>query len=141
MGQPHLSSAPARAPASLPWILVIDDEEAMRTLIEIILSDQGWNVQSAGGAEVAMGLLENAPSLPSLVICDVLMPKVDGLELTRRLLARFPGLKIMLISGHLTDISWWPTDMREHRFIAKPFVNAELVAAVREELAGSGLTD
>ena len=64
-----------------------------------------------------------------------MMPRIDGLELTRRMLTRVPKLKVILISGHLTDLSWWPTDMREHRFLSKPFSNGDLVTAVQEALA------
>jgi FixJ family two-component response regulator len=52
--------------------------------------------------------------------------------------ARIPGLDVIFISGHLTDVSWWPTDLRDHRFLAKPFDNAHLIAVVREALSGAG---
>jgi len=111
----------------------------MRQLIEIVLKKEGWTVQTAGGAEEAMEAVKAAARPPSLVICDVLMPKVDGLELMRRMCGRFAGLDVIFISGHLSDVSWWPTDLREHRFLAKPFENAQLINAVDEAIAdGSG---
>jgi DNA-binding NtrC family response regulator len=121
-----------------PWILVVDDESSMRMLIGIILQSQGWTIQVANGGEEAMAVLKAAARPPSLVICDVLMPGVDGLELVRRMCARIPGLDVIFISGHLTDVSWWPTDLRDHRFLAKPFDNAHLIAVVREALSGAG---
>jgi DNA-binding NtrC family response regulator len=116
------------------WILVVDDEPAMRSLIEIVLQGQGWNVRTAGGAEEAMDTIRASSEPPAVVVCDVLMPGVDGLELTRRMCARVPGLSVIFISGHLTDVSWWPSDLREHRFLAKPFENVFLVDAVRDAL-------
>jgi DNA-binding NtrC family response regulator len=116
------------------WILVVDDEPSMRNLIEIVLMGQGWNVRTAGGAEAAMDSIRAASEPPAVVVCDVLMPGVDGLELTRRMCARVPSLSVIFISGHLTDVSWWPSDLREHRFLAKPFENVQLVDAVREAL-------
>ena len=110
----------------------------MRMLIGIILQSQGWAIQVANGEEEAMAVLKAAARPPSLVICDVLMPGIDGLELVRRMCARIPGLDVIFISGHLTDVSWWPTDLRDHRFLAKPFDNAHLIAVVREALAGAG---
>jgi FixJ family two-component response regulator len=68
------------------------------------------------------------------------MPGIDGLELTRRLLARLPQLKVILISGHLMDLSWWPTDLREICFLTKPFSNDQLIQAVKQAIAESSST-
>ena len=54
------------------------------------------------------------------------------MELTRRMLAKIPKLKVILISGHLMDLSWWPTDLREICFLTKPFSNDQLIQAVRQ---------
>jgi DNA-binding NtrC family response regulator len=128
---------PAPSPLSERWILVIDDEVSMRTLIEIVLRGQGWAVRTAEGADAAMEVLHAAAPAPALLICDVLMPGMNGLDLVRKITARIPGLAVIFISGHLTDVSWWPSDLREHRFLAKPFENAQLVALVREAFGES----
>jgi DNA-binding NtrC family response regulator len=120
--------------AAAPWILAVDDEPSMLHLIESVLQTKGWKVRLAEGAEEAFEALDAAGKPPSLVICDVLMPRVDGLELVRRMCARIPGLTVIFISGHLADVSWWPNDLRDHRFLAKPFANEELAAAVSEAL-------
>jgi two-component system, cell cycle sensor histidine kinase and response regulator CckA len=120
------------------WILVVDDEPSMRMLIGMILQSQGWATQVAEGSEEAMAAIRAAALPPSLVICDVLMPGIDGLELVRRMCARIAGLNVLFISGHLTDVSWWPADLRDHRFLAKPFDNAQLIAVVREALSDAG---
>lgn len=114
------------------WILLVDDEPAMRQLIETVLDTQHWVVRVADGATAALATINAAPTPPTLMICDVLMPGIDGLELTRRLIAKFPKLKVILISGHLMDLSWWPTDLREICFLTKPFSNDQLIAAVRQ---------
>ena len=119
-----------------PWILVVDDEPSMRQLINVVLKAAGWNVVLAEGAAEALEALKTSTTIPAAVICDVLMPRVDGLELIRRMCSRIPNLNVIFISGHLTDVSWWPTDLREHRFLAKPFENRQLVAAVTESLGG-----
>ena len=134
-------STSSKSPLPARWILVVDDEPSMRQLIELVLKKEGWTVRVASGAEEALDAVKAADRPPSLVICDVLMPRVDGLELMRRMCGRLPGLDVIFISGHLSDVSWWPTDLREHRFLAKPFENAQLVAAVGEALndgSGSG---
>jgi len=123
-----------------PWILLVDDEPAMRQLIETVLESQHLTVRAAEGATAAMAVLNSAPTPPALLICDVLMPGVDGLELTRRMLARLPKLKVILISGHLVELSWWPTDLREIRFLTKPFSNDQLIEAVKQALADPSAT-
>ena len=111
----------------------------MRQLIDLVLNKEGWIVQTAGSAEEAIDAVKHADTPPALIICDVLMPKTDGLELMRRICARIPGVDVIFISGHLSDVSWWPTDLREHRFLAKPFENAQLVAAVGEAINGGSV--
>jgi two-component system cell cycle sensor histidine kinase/response regulator CckA len=110
----------------------------MRILIEVVLRSQGWTVVSADGATTALEALKGSPQPPAVIICDVLMPGLDGLELVRRMCARLPDLNVIFISGRLSDVSWWPTDLREHRFLAKPFEKAQLIVAVREALADKG---
>jgi two-component system cell cycle sensor histidine kinase/response regulator CckA len=121
-----------------PWILVVDDEPSMRILIEIVLRSQGWTVVSADGAETALEALKVSAQPPAIIICDVLMRGMDGLELVRRMCARLPNLNVIFISGRLSDVSWWPTDLREHRFLEKPFEKAQLIMAVRDALTDKG---
>ena len=106
----------------------------MLDLIGSVLGDKGWTAQGVTGAKQAFAVIDAASAPPAVLICDVLMPGLDGLELTRRLLGRIPTLKAILISGHLTDFSWWPSDLRDHRFLMKPFSNSQLVSAVKEAL-------
>jgi DNA-binding NtrC family response regulator len=127
--------------SSRPWILVVDDEPSMRLLIEVVLKSQGWNTVCADGANEALDALKAMPEPPEVVICDVLMPGLDGLELVRRMCSRLPALNVIFISGRLSDVSWWPTDLREHRFLAKPFEKAQLITAVREALADTSAAD
>lgn len=118
----------------------MDDEPAMRQLIETVLDSQHLAVRAAEGATAAMALLNSAPTPPALLICDVMMPGVDGLALTRLMLARLPKLKVILISGHLLELSWWPTDLREICFLTKPFSNEQLLEAVNSALADPSAT-
>src|SRR5579859_4527120 len=111
------ASKPAAPP---PWILVVDDEDSMRQLIEIVLRREGWTVQTAAHADDAIELIKKANPPPSLIICDELMRRVSG---------KIKGLEVIFISGHLSDVSWWPTDLREHRFLAKPFERDQLISA------------
>jgi two-component system, cell cycle sensor histidine kinase and response regulator CckA len=138
MNKPSPANESSQASSHRPWILVVDDEPSMRLLIEVVLKSQGWTAVCTDGAEGALDALKDRPEPPDVVICDVLMPGLDGLELVRRMCARLPQLNVIFISGRLSDVSWWPTDLREHRFLAKPFERAQLIAAVREALNDTG---
>jgi FixJ family two-component response regulator len=137
MNKPFKPNESSPASPARPWILVVDDEPSMRLLIEVVLKSQGWTAVCAAGAAEAMNALKERPQPPEVVICDVLMPGLDGLELVRRMCARFRALNVIFISGRLSDVSWWPTDLREHRFLAKPFEKSQLITAVREALSDS----
>jgi two-component system nitrogen regulation response regulator NtrX len=132
------SAAPPAGASEGPWILIIDDEPSMRVLIEMILTSQGWSCAGAEGAESAVEALKSRTREPSLIICDVLMPGVDGLSLVRRLQSLVPGAGIIFISGRMSDMSWWPEDLRDRTFLEKPFKAELLVAAVRDALSGGG---
>jgi two-component system, cell cycle sensor histidine kinase and response regulator CckA len=138
MKDPILTGDPSRPAPPSRWILVVDDEPSMRLLIEVVLNSQGWSAVCVDGSEGALDALRAHVEPPAVVICDVLMPGLDGLELVRRMCARIPDLNVIFISGRLSDVSWWPTDLREHRFLAKPFERAQLIEAVREALSDSG---
>jgi DNA-binding NtrC family response regulator len=132
---PRNDTSSSTPPSSTPWILLVDDEPAILQLVGTVLSSQGWLVKVAKNAEAAMALAEAGPTPPTLLICDVLMPGLDGLELARRIVARLPKLRVIFISGHLEDVSWWPADLCEYRFIPKPFKNEQLASVVAEVLA------
>ena len=121
-------------PGSEPWIMIVDDEPMVRQLIETVLIDRGWNVKTAASADAALKLVNAAAVPPTLMICDVLMPNTDGLELTRLMLGKVPQLDVILISGHLDDSAWWPDDLGKIRLLKKPFLNQDLVSAVQEAL-------
>lgn len=114
------------------WLLVVDDDGAIRELLSIALGSETVEVVTAGDGRLALLALNERATAPVLVLVDVLMPGMDGLTLTRKLMTRLPRSKLVVMSGHLTDASWWPADLREVTFIAKPFRMAELKALVAE---------
>lgn len=112
------------------WVLVVDDDKPMHELISTALDTDAFEIVTAGNGAEAFQALDQHSVEPMLVLTDVLMPGMDGLTLARKLKARLKLGKIVVMSGHLADVSWWPADLRDLAFLAKPFRMAELTALI-----------
>lgn len=112
------------------WVLVVDDDRPMHELIATALGVEGVEVVTASSGVEAFAALDRHATEPLLVLTDVLMPGMDGLTLARKLKTRLKTARIVVMSGHLADVSWWPADLRDLSFLAKPFRMAELSALI-----------
>lgn len=110
-----------------PNILIVDDDAEVREILAETLVEFGYGVAQAESAEEALPMLETRPDI-GLVISDVRMPGMSGLELVEHARARNAGLKAILISGYFLP---QPITVR---FLKKPFHMHELASAVRAEL-------
>lgn len=117
-------------------VLVIDDEEQVRTLIREVLEGAGHEVIEARNGREAMKLYEANPS--SVVITDLVMPEQDGIETIRELRRRFPAVKIIAVSGAEQklnlDLLYVAEKLGALRTMEKPFDIRKLVALVEELL-------
>jgi len=117
-------------------VLVIDDEEQVRTLIREVLEGAGHEVMEAGNGREAMKLYEANPT--NVVITDLVMPEQDGLETIRELRRRFPAVKIIAVSGAQQklnlDLLYVAEKLGALRTMEKPFDIRKLVALVEELL-------
>ncbi|MGH2534761.1 MAG: response regulator transcription factor [Thermomicrobiales bacterium] len=103
-------------------VLVVDDERFIVELIADILQDEGFDVDRAYDGLQAELAIERSP--PDLVIADVMMPKMDGLSLARRLGKRSDRIPILLMSAVRRPID------PDIPFLAKPFDVADLIEKV-----------
>jgi len=112
-------------------ILVVDDERIARRLLYRVLTEEGYRVFEAAGADEAMGVLRLAHPYIDLIMLDVVMPDVDGVELGRRILGHWPSLRLLYMSAHPAEIlvQHGLTDPQVH-FLAKPFTHHELMNRV-----------
>lgn len=120
-------------------VLVVDDEPSVLAVASRTLEEAGYRVITAANGEEALAVLARRPEV-RLVLSDVLMPVLGGAELARRLAEQYPGVALLLISGHPeTGVH---SDPAPHGpVLHKPFGSAELLRAVRERLdrtAGGG---
>jgi PAS domain S-box-containing protein len=112
-------------------VLIVEDEAALRQLAARVLRRAGHDVLLAADGEEALRVL--ARSSADLVLSDLIMPRMGGRELVRRLRVTHPGLPIMLMSGY-DDIAGEPLG---ESLLAKPFSPAELVDRVALALNGA----
>jgi PAS domain S-box-containing protein len=86
-----------------PVVLVVEDEPLVRALAARILEQEGYQVVDAEDGQVALELLDSRAVCPDLVITDVVMPRLNGRQLSDAVGERWPGLPVLFISGHLGD--------------------------------------
>lgn len=118
-------------------ILLVDDDPDVRDLIEMVLDGAGHAVHAVGNAEEAMRTLSGDPAI-ELLITDVVMPGMSGVELARRALALRPHLRVLFITGYTRNIA--PEELARAAVLDKPFVPDRLLHAIdrvlEDEAAG-----
>jgi two-component system KDP operon response regulator KdpE len=115
-----------------PLILAVDDEPGILRLIEIELRAQGLRVITTGDAEDALRLAEE--QRPDLVLLDILMPGLDGMELMRRLRERQPVPVVFLTAKDANADKVRGLEHGADDYVVKPFSPDELAARVRAVL-------
>lgn len=115
--------------------LLVDDEELVRPVIARGLRHAGHEVTETGSAEEALERLVDADRPFDLLVTDVRLPGMDGIELARRARALLPGLRVLLVSGS-PDVPTGGGDAG-HPLLLKPFRRPELIAAVDQVLGRS----
>lgn len=115
-------------------ILLVEDEDAVRTFSTRALTNKGYQVLGAESGEAALSLMEGEDlSTIDLMITDVMMPGMDGPTMAKKMRERSPDLKIIFISGYTED------KLKDHMgkniyFLPKPFTLKQLAEKVKEAL-------
>jgi signal transduction histidine kinase/CheY-like chemotaxis protein len=116
-------------------LLLVEDQQELREALSRVLQDAGYNVCLAADGEQALDLALEPGAEFDLVVSDVVMPRMSGLDLAEHLAAAKPRIKVLLISGHMSHPS-----LRDREvplgvaLLAKPFEPGDLTAKVRELL-------
>jgi PAS domain S-box-containing protein len=127
-----LSEAPS---AGRETVLVVEDQEEVRSLVVEILTMQGYNVLKASGGEEALRICRTARKPIDLLLTDMVMPGMGGRELAERMMRTSPGLKVILMSGYTEDgVVQWGTVIQGMEFLQKPFSVDTLARKVRKVL-------
>jgi CheY-like chemotaxis protein len=126
----------------MPRILVVDDDKAVRSAIQMLLEHEGYQVVVADDGRSGIEAIENGSF--DLVIVDIFMPGMDGLETIREFHQRDPKVPVIAMSGFMFRDSGSPapdflsmaTKLGAARSLHKPFRPQELLRAVEASISG-----
>ena len=114
-------------------ILIAEDEDSVRTLIEEILQTHGYNVLSAANGSEATLMSERHKGPIHLLVTDIIMPQMSGPELARHMTIQRPGMKVLFLSGYANDsILEQNSIVSGGSFLQKPFSPETLTLKIRE---------
>ena len=116
-------------------ILIVDDEEVVRSLIRTVLKHYGHEVEEAVDGHEALEMFQKSP--PDLVMVDLIMPKKNGLDTILEMRAKHPGARFIVMTGALPTLlesQNMAALMGELKTLAKPMTPTDLIQAVRDAL-------
>ena len=117
-------------------VLVAEDDDTIRSLVSLILRDNGYRVFAASDGESALGVFRNNQGTVDLVLTDVIMPKLDGRELADRIRKISPGTKVIFTSGYTSEmVGRHGVDGEQDVLLNKPIGVNDLLEAVRSQLS------
>jgi CheY-like chemotaxis protein len=129
---PDVVATPTRGSET---VLLVEDEEAVRALASRVLVAQGYRVREARNGREALAMLEEPAHGIDLLLTDVVMPEMGGVELVQRVLNAHPEIRIVYMSGYTEGDKLQPGIRNSpFPFLQKPFSSESLAVRVREAL-------
>jgi two-component system cell cycle sensor histidine kinase/response regulator CckA len=120
-------------------VFLVEDDEMVRKMVEVSLRKLGYTVLSAAGPEEALAIFPKEKNTVDLLITDVVMPKMNGKVLYKRLKSVRPDLKVLYMSGYTANVIVDHGVLKKGvQFISKPFSIIELSNKVRNALGDGG---
>ncbi len=121
-----------------PVVLIVDDEEGIRESLSGILEDEGYRVVSSGTAEDALRVIQE--QTPDLVILDVWLPRMDGIQALQEIKSLKRDIPVIMISGHGNiEVAVKATRMGAYDFLEKPLSLERVLLSSRRALERSAL--
>lgn len=126
------AAEPADEPVTMSErLLIIDDDEGLRESLELVLTAEGYEVSGAPDAGAALERIERADF--DVILCDLRMPGIDGLELLPQLVRRIPQTPVILMSAYGTEeLALEAIRLGAYDYLAKPFQPSEALFALRK---------
>jgi two-component system cell cycle sensor histidine kinase/response regulator CckA len=126
---------PAKDMTGQGTVLLVEDEDAVRSFATRALESRGYSVLSASSGVEALDVLDAQPGGVDLVVSDVVMPEMDGPTLLKELRKRKADIKIIFVSGYAEDA--FKKNLAEDEtfvFLPKPFALKDLIQAVKDTM-------
>jgi signal transduction histidine kinase len=137
-----LASPEAETPATVTTtaggetLLLVEDEDEIRELATLMLEGRGYTVLGAANAENALELAKKHLSEIHALITDVVMPRINGVQLAEMLVAMKPDIRILFVSGHCREsVSPETLSANKAEYLQKPYRSDSLLSAVQQVLA------
>jgi excisionase family DNA binding protein len=117
-----------------PSILIVDDDPGLRGFVRARLELEGYSVREAGSAEEGLAALDQES--PDLILLDVMMPKVDGWEMLRRVREKHGvgAMPVLMFSGKVDESETDAASRGAQGFIGKPFDPQQLIESAKQML-------
>ena len=116
-------------------ILLVEDELMLREFSTRFLSEHGYAIFDAGSTQEALDIFERERDNIKLVFSDVVLPDGNAIPLVEGLLAKSPGLKVVLTSGYPSEITEWESiKEQKYEFLQKPYTTSHMLKAIKGAL-------
>ncbi|MGD0835357.1 MAG: PAS domain S-box protein [Polyangia bacterium] len=133
--RPTDSGSRLPVPRGHETILLVEDEPAILSMVDQLLTHLGYRVLTASLPSQAIAIAQAHPGPIHLLVTDVVMPEMNGRELAKRLAGLVPGLRCLFMSGYANEVIADRSPLEANiSFLAKPFSESELAARVYEAL-------
>ncbi len=138
--EPHPKEKAVPLGTGTETILVVDDEPSIRGLVRDILTPLGYTVLEAPDADGAIKLAEVREGPLDLLLTDIVMPHMNGVQLASRVRRTKPGIKVLYMSGYWKQVDDPESELSEAALLQKPIRPAALAAKIRETLGPAAKT-
>jgi DNA-binding NtrC family response regulator len=130
------TAAPVATTAGGETLLLVEDEDEIRELATLMLEGKGYKVLPAANAEDAIVIARKHATEINALITDVVMPRINGVQLAEMLVEMVPNLRILFVSGHCREsVSPETLSANKAEYLQKPYRSDSLIAAVQQVLA------
>jgi two-component system cell cycle sensor histidine kinase/response regulator CckA len=129
-----VSASTMAQPRRSETLLIAEDEDAVRALACEFLQSAGYQVLTAADGHEALEIAERLNGAIQILVTDVVMPRMRGPELARRIQQKLPHVKVIFISGYTEEIHGTTNAIGENSFLQKPFSRAQLLQKLADAL-------